>query len=83
MGSETVSLVFVETARKQSLVLLALPGLDLRRKVGAEALSWVLEVALQGTRRKLRKNALKSGRVKGERKDQNGDVGNNCLSLAQ
>lgn len=36
----------------------------LRRKVGAEALSWVLEVALQGTRRKLRKNALKSGRGK-------------------
>ena len=43
MGSEIVSLVFVERAWKQSLVLLALPGLDLRRKVGAEALSRVLE----------------------------------------
>ena len=40
-------------------------------------------VALQGTRRKLRKNALKSGRVKGELKDQNGDVGNNCLTWPQ
>ena len=51
--------------------------------MGAEALSWVLEIALQETRRKLRKNALKSGRVKGELKVQNGDVGNNCLTLAQ
>ena len=40
-------------------------------------------VALQGTRRKLRKNALKSGRVQGELTDQNEDVGNNCLTLPQ
>ena len=36
-------------------------------------------VALQGTRRKLRKNALKSGRVQGELKDQNEDVGMDLL----
>ena len=59
------------------------PRAGFKEESGCRGTQQCAGVALQGTRRKLRKNALKSGRVKGELKDQNGDVGNNCLTWPQ